>query len=365
MPIATLHADRAQCPDADNALARSAAGLLALQALPRVGAKTALRAALASVEFEALISQHVAAWPAALARAYDTLEDCDRRDIRVLSLFDERYPQRLRAIHDPPPLLFVRGSSDALLNERMAAVVGTREPTSFGCSATEQLTSALASGGWGVVSGLAKGIDTVAHDVALRYGVLTVAVMAGGLDRIYPQENAMLAAAIVDSGGALIAEVPPGVRPQRSSFVARNRLQTGLAVAVVVAQTGVDGGTMHTVRHAATQGRPVFCAKPLSKHEKNAGLSVLLTSPARELCNELPAWGGSQRLCGRLGPQPLAKAIGRDELDDLLDWFEFALKAPQTTPETRWWPTPDADSAAGCYAPANYDEQSSLFALSD
>jgi DNA processing protein len=363
--LIAMHTDQAQCPTADEALGRSAAGLLALLALPRVGPKTALRAALASIEFEALVDQHAPAWPAALARAYNTLEDCDRRGIGVLSIFDERYPQRLRAIHDPPPLLFVRGSGDALLNERMAAVVGTREPTSFGCSAAEQVTTALARGGWGIVSGLAKGIDTVAHEVALRHGAPTVAVMAGGLDRVYPRKNTKLAAAIVDRGGALIAEVPPGVSPRVSSFVARNRLQTGLSVAVVVAQTGVDGGTMHTVRHAATQGRTVFCAKPLSRHEQNAGLSVLLTSPARDLCNELPAWSDSQRLCRRLGSEPLAKVICPDELDDLLDLCEFALQAPQMAPETRWWPTSAAEVAVRCDAPADYDEQSSLFALID
>ena len=320
-----------------------------------------------SSELEALVDRHAPAWSRALAQAYDTLEDCDRRGIRVLSLFDEHYPQRLRAIHDPPPLLFVRGSNDALLNERMAAVVGTREPTSFGCSVAEQVTAALAREGWGVVSGLAKGIDTVAHDVALKHGAPTVAVMAGGLDRVYPRENTRLAAAIVDWGGALIAEVPPGVPPRASSFVARNRLQTGLSVAVVVAQTGVEGGTMHTVRHAATQGRAVFCAKPRSKHKQNAGLSVLLTSPARDLCGELPAWGDSQRLCRRLGPAPLAKAIRPGELEDLLDFCEFALNAPQTAPETRWWPTPDAVASAsdGCDVSADYDEQSSLFALAD
>lgn len=366
VPI-VMHADQAQYQDVDQALARSSAGLLALHALPRVGPKTALRAALASSEFEVLMERHGAAWPAALARAHDTLEDCDRRGIHVLSFFDESYPQRLRVIHDPPPLLFVRGSTDVLLDERMAAVVGTREPTSFGCAAAAQITAALAREGWGVVSGLAKGIDTVAHGVALKHDASTVAVMAGGLDRVYPKENTKLAAAIVDSGGALIAEVSPGVAPRPSSFVARNRLQTGLSVAVVVAQTGVEGGTMHTVRHAATQGRTVFCAKPLSKHEQNAGLWVLLSSPARDLCNQLLAWSDSQRLCRRLGSQPLATAIGRDELDDLLDLCEFALTAPQMASETRWWPAPaEAESASSASAALeDHYQRSSLFALVD
>jgi DNA protecting protein DprA len=333
MSSVILKAGETQPTKQGTALARSAADLLALLALPRVGAKTAIRAALTSFEFESLIDRHATSWPAALAKAHELLDDCQRQGIQVVGLFDNGYPQRLLAVHDPPPVLFVRGSIDVLHNERMVAVVGTRAPTRFGRVVTEQLTSALASEGWGIVSGLAKGIDTVAHQGALEHEVPTVAVMAGGLDRIYPQENAELATAIVDSGGALIAEVPPGAIPRRSSFVARDRLQSALAVAVIVAQTGVEGGTMHTVRSAAAQGRPVFCARPSfddevgtpPEDEQSTGLPVLLESPANELYNELPAWTNARRICRRLGSQPLARGVSRQDLDDMLDGLEFAL----------------------------------------
>jgi DNA processing protein len=315
--------------------------------------------------FESLVERHAATWPSALERARATLEDCHRRDIAVLGFFDERYPQRLRAIHDPPPLLFVRGSIAVLTDDRLAAVVGTREPTSFGCSAAEELTITLASARWGVVSGLARGIDTVAHSVALKHDAPTVAIMAGGLDRIYPKENTELASAIVDRGGALVAEVPPGVPPHRSSFIARNRLQTGLSVAVIVAQTGLQGGTMHTVLHAAAQGRPLFCPLPRSKHVQSAGLWVLLNHPARELCTELPAWRHAQRLCERLGTEPLAQAVSRSHLDEFLDWLEFALDAPQTTPQPRWWPAAEPAPVQLQGDPAEADEQASLFAFVD
>jgi DNA processing protein len=363
MAIATGHADPTQCSDTDDAFARSVSGLLALQALPRVGPKTALRAALSSGDFAALMERHEAVWPAAVARAREELEECDRREIRVLGFFDEGYPPRMLAIHDPPPVLFVHGSSDVLLDERMVAVVGTREPTSFGREATVQLTSALASESWGVVSGLARGVDAVAHAVALERGVSTVAVMAGGLDSIYPPENAKLATAIVDSGGALIAEVPPGVRPQRSHFVARDRLQSALATAVVVAQTGIEGGTMHTVRYAATQGRPVYCARPLSEHEQSAGLSVLLDTPARALCERLPAWADARRLCMRLGSRPLARGVSAGDYDEMLDGLEFALQDQRAlsaplSPQT-------ADEGDDGLTAAGYDERSSLFALID
>jgi DNA processing protein len=326
---------KAQRAEPGTARARRAADLLALLTLPRVGAKTAVRAALVEGEFEALVDRHEASWSAALARAHDVLEDCRQQGIEALGLFDEDYPRRLLAIHDPPPLLFVRGSIDALHDERMVAVVGTREPTRDGRAATEQFTYALARAGWGIVSGLAKGVDTLAHRGALEQRASTVAVMAGGLDRIYPRENVELAAAIVESGGALIAEVPPGVTPRRSHFVARDRLQSALAVAVVVAQTGIEGGTMHTVRYAAAQGRPVFCARPACEDEQSLGLSVLLKSSASELCNELPAWADARRLCLRLGAQPLGRAVSPHDLDDMIEDLEFALNSQQPPQEPR------------------------------
>lgn len=362
MATTALRAECAQRAEAASAPASEPLDLLALLALPRVGTKTALRAALDGSQFKELVERHAEGWPEALSRAHRVLDDCRRQGIEVLGLFDERYPQRLRAIHDPPPLLFVKGSIDVLHDSRMVALVGTREPSSFGREATSRLASTLASGGWGIVSGLAVGVDARAHAAALEHGVPTVAVMAGGLDRIYPSENAGLAADIIDSGGALIAEVPPGVLPRRSHFVARDRLQSALAVAVVVAQTGVRGGTMHTVRYAAAQGRPVFCARPPSEHEQNAGLAVLLASPASELCNELPAWSGARSLCRRLGSQPLARGVSGTDLEDMLDGLEFALAMQQSPLEP---PSSDAgeERFLDSHATACYDDP--LFALTD
>lgn len=364
MAIATEHVDRARGSVTDDTFARSAVGLLALQELPRVGPKTALRAALSSADFASLMERHEAAWPTAVAHAHEVLEECDRRNIGVLGFFDEDYPQRIMTIHDPPPVLFVRGSIDVLLDERMVAIVGTREPTEFGREATVQLASVLACAGWGIVSGLARGVDALAHGVALERGVSTVAVMAGGLDSIYPPENAELASTIVNSGGALIAEVAPGVRPRRSHFVARDRLQPALAVAVVVAQTGIAGGTMHTVRYAAAESKPVFCARPLSEHEQSAGLSALLNTPAQDLCDRLPAWTDARRLCMRLGPQPLARGVSQSNVEELLDGVEFALQAEQILSQPQSYPATEEQDDD--YATADYeDERWPLFAPID
>lgn len=346
---------------------RSARGLLALQALPGVGPAKALRAALLTTNYDVLIEEHASQWEQAVQAAHEELEQCARRGISVLAIFDKRYPQRLRALHDPPPVIYCHGSLDALDTPRSVAVVGTREPTKFGCSATEDITEALARAGWAVISGLAKGIDSMAHGVALEYHAPTVAVMAGGLDRIYPAQNKELAAAIVEQGGALVSEQRWGARPQRSSFVQRNRIQTGLAAAVVVAQTGTVGGTMHTVRHAAAQGRPVFCPVPHSAHEKNEGLRVLLNLPARELCGVLPAWKNAGPLCERLGNEPLARPVTKDSFADFLDALELALASDsQTVPEPRWWPPSDPPARLRDRdVVADDDAQAPLFAFAE
>lgn len=346
---------------------RSALELLALLNLPGIGPTKALRAALVTTNYDELIEAASRDWDRALDAANDELETCRRNHVTVLSLFDARYPARLRALHDPPPVLFCHGSIDALDATRSVAVVGTREPTSFGSSATEAITEVLASGGWSVISGLAKGIDTAAHEAALKYRTPTVAVMAGGLDRVYPAENRALAKAILEHGGALVSEQRWGVAPQRSSFVQRNRIQTGLAAAVVVAQTGRVSGTMHTARHAAAQGRPVFCPVPHTDHEKNEGLRLLLNEPARELCHTLPAWEKFGALCKRLGPEPLARPVEKDHFSDFLASLDLALAhASASVPERRWWPEFDPPSQLGARdAVVPDDGQPPLFALAD
>ncbi len=207
------------------------------------------------------------------------------------------------------------------------AVVGTREPTVFGVSAAESLTGVLADSGWGIVSGLAKGIDTIAHRTAIERGAPTIAVMGGGLDRVYPAENKDLAARIIDSGGALISEQPFGEQPRPHHLIARDRLQSGLSVAVVVAQSGLKSGTMHTARFAATQGRPLFCPIPHSENGANEGLRVLLERPARELCSILPAWRDANALCARLGDRPLGHPVNRENLPEFVRAVELARES--------------------------------------
>jgi DNA processing protein len=309
---------------------RSAQGLMALQRLPGVGRVTALRTALHGGAPERLAG--ASSDDQGLAEAYEwAAQELDRYHslgVEVVDFFDKRYPPRLSEIADPPVLLFVRGNVGLLAGSRFVAVVGTREPSRFGETAARSITSAVAERDWGVVSGLARGIDTIAHRIALEHGTPTIAVLGCGLDRIYPPENEGLAEKIVASGGALVSELPLGAPPIPRNLIARDRIQSGTAVAVVIAQTGAAGGAMHTARFAAEQGRPVFCPVPPNENGKNEGLRVLLEQHAEQLCNVVPAWRQAGALCRRLGRRPLAHAVTRESIGDLLDRLEAALDEP-------------------------------------
>jgi DNA processing protein len=320
---------------------RSAAGLMALQSISGIGPKKALRLALFAEDPSPALGKHPSSWAKLLTAAEREIAASEEHGVRAISIFEPDYPDRLRAIPDPPPVLFIQGSVGSLQAERVVAIVGTREPTEFGCSATEEIVAALAKQKWVVVSGLAKGIDSFAHGAALKHHTPTAAVMAGGLDRIYPKQNEELARAIVDQAGALLSEQRWGKSPSRAAFVQRNRIQSGLSAALLVIQTGITGGTMHTVRHAATQGRPIFCALPHSRHERNAGLWALLETPANRLYETLPAWKDAAALCSKLGTEPLAKPITKKNLGDFLEALDQIIDSdPQQNPEDRWWPQP-------------------------
>lgn len=351
----------------DLASPHSAAGLLALQSLKGVGPKTALRVASFNDQFESFLAERSLNWDRLLEHAQQEIDRLAEHEVKAISIFDSDYPARLRGIQDPPLVLFLHGSLQALGRERVVAVVGTREPTDFGCSATEEIVMALAAESWVVVSGLALGIDGIAHGSALKHHASTIAVLAGGLDRIYPKKHEEMAKAIADCDGALVTEQRWGVPPARASFVRRNRIQTGLSVAVVVTQTGVVGGTMHTVRHAAAQGRPVFCAEPHTDNEKSRGLRVLLETPANRLWEKLPAWKDAESLCRRLGNEPLARPITKNNLDQVLDALRQAIEADsQIVPSERWRPEPGSHTGQRERDEVERDDaQAPLFAISD
>lgn len=270
----------------------SAGGLLTLLALRGIGPKGAERIArqfdrLSDV-FEASpkrLSKVVSrpalntlsdqrAWENASARTLRILEEAQEHSVRVLGVNDSGYPELLRLIPDRPPVIYVKGE---LLEEyRQVACVGTREPSRFGEVITQHIATLIAKNGWSVVSGLAFGVDTLAHQAALAAGGHTVAVLPNGLDTVYPKRNMALAERILGSGGALLSEHPVGTLASVRGLVRRDRLQSGLSCATVLVQSDYRGGSMHTVRFALLQGRQLFVPMPTGRYAKHPKFRAVL-----------------------------------------------------------------------------------------
>jgi DNA processing protein len=184
------------------------------------------------------------------------MERLEGYGIKVVSWHDPDYPARLKEIYDYPPVLYIRGSLRPE-DEWCLSVVGTRRPTVYGRQVTEEIVTGLARNRITVVSGLAKGIDSMAHQSALEAGGRTIAVMGGGLDTVYPAENASLARSIIQSG-ALLSEYHPGTRPRPENFPRRNRIMSGISLGVLVVEAGETSGALITARLAVEQNREVF-----------------------------------------------------------------------------------------------------------
>jgi DNA processing protein len=198
---------------------------------------------------------------AAILSAQDIITRSEDAGLHVLGWADQEYPDRLRSIPDPPLVLFVKGDLSGLSSDLSVALIGTREPSDFGRRSAHAIGKSLAEAGSTVVSGLALGCDTEGHLGCLDGGGITVAVMAHGLDKVSPARNRPLADRILSEGGCLISEYPLGTEARRHHFVERDRLQSGLSDAVVVAETGLKGGSMHTVGFCEAQGRELRCIK--------------------------------------------------------------------------------------------------------
>ena len=184
------------------------------------------------------------------------MEKLDRYSVNVLTYHDTGYPSRLKEIYDYPPLLYIKGS---LLpdDEWCLAIVGTRRASVYGRQVAEEIVADLARNRITVVSGLARGIDSVAHHSALAAGGRSIAVFACGLDTVYPGENANLARQIMQQG-ALISEYPLGVKPKPEHFPRRNRIMSGLSLGVLVVEADESSGAMITAHLAVEQNREVF-----------------------------------------------------------------------------------------------------------
>jgi DNA processing protein len=200
------------------------------------------------------------------------------KGINVLTWDDPDYPRRLKDIDQPPPVLYIKGCLEPE-DEWSVAVVGTRRITNYGRQVTEELASCLAQNGVTVVSGLARGVDAVAHQAALNAGGRTLAVLGSGVDRIYPPEHRRMAEMITQHG-AVISDYPPGAPPEASNFPPRNRIISGLSMAVVVIEAGESSGALITASFAADQGRDVFAVPGNIRAPQSIGTNRLIQKGA-------------------------------------------------------------------------------------
>lgn len=202
----------------------------------------------------------------------------EERQIRLLIRDQDGYPARLAQIDDPPPLLYCWGE---LLpqDDRCIAVVGSRQCSAYGRKLTERFTRELVQAGFTIVSGLARGIDGIAHRAALEAGGRTVAVLAGGLARLYPPEHKDLAAEVVKHG-ALLTEIPMGVAPLAEMFPRRNRIVSGMSLGVLVVEAARKSGALITARHASEQGRDVFTVPGPVDMDTSGGTNDLIKKGA-------------------------------------------------------------------------------------
>ncbi|MEK9629511.1 MAG: DNA-processing protein DprA [Nitrospinota bacterium] len=203
----------------------------------------------------------------------------EKDGIRILTLADEEYPELLKSIYDPPPVLYVKGRPLNSFSFPLA-VVGTRTPSEYGKIVAQRICSKLASAGFSLVSGLARGIDTMAHRAALEAGADTIAVFGCGLGHTYPPENRKLRNEIVEQG-AIISEFPILMRPERNNFPARNRVLSGLSLGTLVVEAAEKSGALITADFALEQGREVFAIPGNITSPKSKGTNDLIKSGAK------------------------------------------------------------------------------------
>lgn len=212
--------------------------------------------ALEALNFPAAVAQFIFDGKARQAGEAE-VQRAATQNAAIVSFRSPEYPEQLREIYDPPPVLWVRGDV-RLLSRPSVAVVGTRHPTPYGMGMAEMLARDLAARGLLVVSGMARGIDSCAHKGALAARRPTVAVWGTGIDVVYPKENRKLAEDILATGGAIVSEVPMGTFPAPQNFPRRNRILSGVSIAVLVVEASENSGTRVTARCAAEQNRDLF-----------------------------------------------------------------------------------------------------------
>ncbi len=206
----------------------------------------------------------------------------ERAGVQALTLEDDAYPENLREIDFPPPVLYVSGALQAV-DDWAVAIVGTRRASAYGREVAQRLAAELTQHGVTVVSGLALGVDAVAHGAAMEAGGRTIAVLGSGLDQVYPARNRGLATQMIAGSGAVVSEYALGVRPEARNFPPRNRIISGLSRAVIVVEAGTRSGALITAKFAAEQGRDVLAVPGNILHAGSVGCNELIREGATPL----------------------------------------------------------------------------------
>ena len=312
--------------------------LIALNMMPGIGSVTVLRimeqfGSAASIfdlsEVELASVQGVGSVRAAkLAGELSSLpykeeiERAEKSSVKFVTLVDDDYPELLRKIADPPPALYVVGDTK-VLNKTGCAIIGTRHASVYGRETARRFGYQVASAGYSVVSGFARGIDTEAHTGAVQAGGITVAVLGSALDKMYPQENKKFAREVIEKGGAIITEYPFGRSADRQTFPQRNRIVSGMSRGVLVIESPLRSGTLITVAQALEQGRVVMAVPGRIDSRVSMGSNRLIREGARlvscvdDVLEELQdlfagVRSDESRVCSETEGDGVQSAVGRD-----------------------------------------------------
>ncbi len=219
-------------------------------------------------------------------RVDSIISNTERIGARFVTISDPEYPELLKQIYDPPTLFWMKGNPE-VFEKPGIAVIGTRNPSVYGKKKAAQLAGELAEKGFSIISGLAYGIDAIAHRAALDANGSTVAVLGSGIDNIYPQKHLQLAKDIVKSGGAVISEFPLGTKPDAVNFPVRNRIVSGMSLGVLVIESGMQGGSMITAELGLDQNREVFALPHNLDNLSGSGGNYLIKKGAAKLVQVL------------------------------------------------------------------------------
>ena len=204
-----------------------------------------------------------------IKKAEDKIYEASLKNINTLTFLDDEFPNRLRLINDPPVLIYSKGNIKTFNKGINVAIIGTRNPTKHGEGITKRLSKNFTKESCNIISGLANGCDQIAHLSCLEEKGNTLAVLPSGIDNIYPKSNIELADKIVASDGILISEYPIEHKPYKAEYIERDRLQSALSEIVVIVETNIKGGTMHTANFALLQNKILACYKHPEKYDNN------------------------------------------------------------------------------------------------